>query len=104
RDFAQIALQQDFVVLLAEDGARAVEMTQQIQGKIHLIVSDLLMPRMGGLEATSRILAERPETRVLLMSGEPGDSLPAGDRRFSFIAKPFSLSDFRSAVDTALSG
>jgi len=104
RNIAQIALQHDFAVLLAEDGVRALEMAYQFPGKIHLLVSDLRMPRMGGLEAVRRILLEHPETHVLLMSGEPAASLPAEGRRYPFIAKPFTLPAFRSAVNGALSG
>jgi DNA-binding NtrC family response regulator len=104
RDLVHVILQRDYSVLLAEDGVRAVEIAQQFTGEIHLLVSDVRMPRMGGVEAARRILAERPATRVLLMSGEGASSLPAEDRRYSFVAKPFTASAFRSAVNGALGG
>ena len=80
-------------VLCAPNGAEALEMSDAHQGKIALLITDVVMPQMGGLEL-SRIIAERrPDTRVLYVSGysesdmnEQGILAPDAD----FMEKPFT--------------
>ena len=58
-----------FRVLQACNGEEAVRLAAQFKEPIHLMVSDVLMPRMNGPRAVERIHAERPDMRVLYMSG-----------------------------------
>ncbi len=102
RDLISLALHHHHLVLLAEDGVRALEIAEAFPGKIHLLMTDLNMPRMGGLEAARRFLAQRPSAQVLLMSGGLGAGWPKDDPRYSFLAKPFSVSIIRMAVETVL--
>jgi len=81
-------------VLEARDGLEAVEIVENSKDRIHLILLDMTMPRMGGAEAFRRIRALAPATRVLLTSGytqkEALESLadlpPDG-----FLQKPFRI-------------
>jgi CheY-like chemotaxis protein len=66
------------VVGEAEDGKIAVEIAEREAPD--LVVLDLSMPRMGGLEALPRILAGSPNTKVVILSGRAleGDNIPDG--------------------------
>lgn len=62
-----LQIEKDFqVVGEASNGIEAVEMTRQL--KPHVVIMDLIMPAKSGGEATAEILAERPETRILLLT------------------------------------
>ncbi len=80
-----------FTVLEAEDGEVALAIAAAYQGEIDALVTDVVMPRLGGRELASRLGAQRPGTRVLFMSGyaggsSPGDTLPANA---AYLQKPF---------------
>ncbi len=92
-------------VLVAEDGASAVSTARDYTGDIDLVISDVSMPGLGGVELARTLLAERPEMRVLLMSGLGQQEewyAAAALRDLSFIAKPFLPSDLVAAVERAL--
>jgi PAS domain S-box-containing protein len=79
-------------VLTASDGAEAKQIAEQYQGEIHLLVSDVVMPNLGGGELARYLLQVRPTLRVLLVSGHAADSigLEITDTRITFLAKPFT--------------
>ena len=83
-----------YTVLEARDGAEALALARQHAGPIDLLVTDVVMPEMGGGELTERLKALHPEARVLYVSGyadeatEPHGVLGGGS---SFLAKPFSF-------------
>jgi signal transduction histidine kinase/CheY-like chemotaxis protein len=79
-------------VRVARDGAEALAVSSAHQGPIHLVVTDVVMPNMGGRELALELWKARPETRVLFMSGYTEDSIiQQGLRKQSvgFIGKPF---------------
>lgn len=61
------------VVGVARDGAEAVRMCRDAD--VDVVVMDLAMPRLGGVEATRRIRAEHPATRVVVLTSAGGDEL-----------------------------
>ncbi len=81
-----------FTVFEAADGVEALELSRRLEGDIHLLITDVVMPRMGGRELALALLAERPRLRVLFISGYTDD---AGDLREvagdagDFLQKPF---------------
>lgn len=79
-------------VLTASDGAEARDLATAYQGEIHILVSDVVMPNLGGGELAEILLQSRPELRVLLISGHAADSIgPEIDGvRINFFAKPFT--------------
>jgi CheY-like chemotaxis protein len=79
-----------YTVLTARDGAQALEISDSHAGQIDLLLSDVVMPGIGGPELAVRLKMRRPTMRVLLMSGYDEHSLVSSTGSYaSFIAKPF---------------
>jgi len=79
-------------VCVARDGEEALAVSAAHDGPIHLVVTDVVMPNVGGRELALELWKSRPETRVLFMSGYTEDAiLHQGLRRATvgFIGKPF---------------
>jgi two-component system, cell cycle sensor histidine kinase and response regulator CckA len=58
-----------YTVIVAADGHTAIELASMRKGPIHLLVTDMVMPGIGGRELAERVLAIRPEIKILYMSG-----------------------------------
>jgi two-component system, cell cycle sensor histidine kinase and response regulator CckA len=58
-----------YVVLTAGDGLEGITVADQYDGPIHLVITDLLMPRLGGQAMVKRLLPAHPSLRVLYISG-----------------------------------
>jgi CheY-like chemotaxis protein len=98
---------QGYRVLEAHNGESALLVNDQYKDlEIHLLVTDMVMPGMGGRELARRFLASRPESRMLFMSGYTEDSAfgpneePQGTARF--LHKPFTPAGLAHAVREAL--
>ena len=96
-------------VLYAKDGLEALQICEQYADPIHLLISDMVMPRMGGRELGERVAKLRPETTILFTSGYTGETQsPDNDNgEFSipenaFLGKPFSLQTLALKVRTML--
>ncbi|MFO7599115.1 MAG: response regulator, partial [Candidatus Desulfacyla sp.] len=82
-----------YQVLTAGDGEDALRVSEGFKGEIHLLLTDVVMPRMGGQELAERIRTLRPGIRVLYMSGFPDrelSHLAALEPDANFLQKPFS--------------
>lgn len=94
RKIARIALQtHGYSVLEANGGAAAIRYAETYPGEIHLMVSDVVMPEMGGRELLDLVRRHRPGLRVLFMSGYTDDAVllhGVVDATDAFIQKPFS--------------
>jgi two-component system, cell cycle sensor histidine kinase and response regulator CckA len=66
REFLDLA---GYSVIEAKDGAQAIELAAKHAGKIDLLVTDMVMPGLGGRELATRLQALRPEMKVIYMSG-----------------------------------
>jgi DNA-binding NtrC family response regulator len=78
-----------YQVLTASDGMEALTVSRSYQGQIGLLISDIVMPKMNGVELANAMSQERPFTKVLLISGHPEAEIPS---TFRLLAKPFSNS------------
>lgn len=82
-----------FRVLLAGSGNEALAIAGRNGGPIHLLLTDIVMPGMNGLELADRLAASRPEMRVVYMSGYVDRELDS-ERRLAggaaFLPKPFT--------------
>ena len=99
RDVARKVLQSaGYFVLAANDGEEALNISRHYPGTIHALLSDVNMPNLDGLELREQILLERPETKVLLMSGQTeslAESIP-------FLRKPFGSSVLKERMHQLL--
>ncbi|MGD0263009.1 MAG: response regulator [Verrucomicrobiota bacterium] len=96
----QILRLQGYTVLEAENAAEALRVAASTV-TIHLLITDLVMPEVDGLELTRRFRAVHPTTPVLMVSG----SLPVlrarsepDLERFDFLAKPFQFNELLHKV------
>jgi CheY-like chemotaxis protein len=69
---SQMLLQQGYKVLVARHGLDAIDVANQHSGAIDLLLTDVIMPQMGGQELAEQVLALRPDIKVVFMSGYPG--------------------------------
>jgi signal transduction histidine kinase/CheY-like chemotaxis protein len=81
-----------YTVIEARHGADALVAAEQHTGAIHLLLTDIVMPEMGGRELARRLRASRPDVRVLYMSGYLGDATPPEGIEIGIpiLAKPFT--------------
>ncbi|HXO84936.1 MAG TPA: PAS domain S-box protein, partial [Gemmatimonadales bacterium] len=82
-----------YVVLAASDATTALRLVERHGGTIHLLLTDVVMPGMSGRDLADQLSARRPGTRVLYMSGYPGDAVVQhGELQpgAAFLQKPFS--------------
>ncbi len=94
-----------YSVIVAQNGAEAVEMFRSVSDQISAVLLDLSMPVMNGEEALRQIVAIRPTTPVLLTSGydESESMLRIADiGRTSFIQKPYTASELASRMKELL--
>ena len=80
-------------VLEASGGSEAMAICREHAGKIHLVVTDVVMPGMSGRELAERVAEEHPAMKVLLISGYTDDpSIQSGGAQagLAFLQKPFS--------------
>jgi signal transduction histidine kinase/ActR/RegA family two-component response regulator len=96
-----------YTVLRAGSGPEALRKAEEHRGRLDLLVSDLVMPRMNGPEVAARLRASHPEMRVLFVSGYTDDlsshlSESVGD--FEILDKPFTPHALVAKVAERLNG
>ena len=77
----------------------ALQKSRDFSGDIHLLLTDVVMPEMDGLTLAQSILAERPQIRILLMSGYTNTST-----RLPLLRKPFSMHELLERVAKVIGG
>jgi two-component system cell cycle sensor histidine kinase/response regulator CckA len=96
----QILTGKGYRVFQASSGPEGLAIARLSRGPIHLLLTDVTMPQMKGTELAARLRAERPQTRVIFMSGYNEETLP--DDEVTCLQKPFSPRTLTQAVRTAL--
>lgn len=106
RNLLSIALERyGYRVLPATDGEDAIEVAAAHQAPIHLLLSDVVMPRLDGCRLSAELRRWYPSVGVLLMSGYPEgieSALDIEDDLTFFIRKPFSMDALAGAVRSAI--
>ncbi len=92
---------QGYVVLEAPEGDAAIRVSESYPDFIHLLLTDVIMPGMNGRELANRLAKDRPETRVLYMSGYTENAVGHNgtlDAGITLLQKPFTLPDLKAKV------
>ena len=94
RSLAKIVLEaQGYTVLEAQNGGEALLLCERNEGKIHLLVSDVVMPQMSGPQLAERLSRLQPDMKVLYLSGYTDDAIVHHgvlNADTPFLQKPFS--------------
>jgi len=102
RTFVLAMLQDNgYNVIVAVDGQDALEKSRHFQGTIHLLLSDVQMPNMTGIELATQLQIDRPDIRVLLMSGMAAGMLLLNEG-WQFLPKPFMFNLLRERLQHLL--
>ena len=105
RDLTRRMLEESgYHVLSAANGSDALRLCTTNREHIDLLLTDVVMPRMRGVEVARRVARIRPRLHVLFMSGYTDNSIDLDiAESVSFLQKPFTLDELLGAVRAALS-
>jgi PAS domain S-box-containing protein len=110
RSLTHILEEAGYEVIAAEHGEQALSLARKREGRIDLLVTDVIMPGVSGVELSRRLLAQYPDLAVLLVSGYTGSEIREVaelSENVQFLQKPFDAvsltSAARAAVDRARS-
>jgi PAS domain S-box-containing protein len=97
----KILMDHGHTVLEARHGRDALMVAERYESPIQLLVTDVVMPEMGGAELAQRLLERRPDLKVLYVSGYTNDEVVRRGIRGSgtmFVQKPFTAEDLMQRV------
>ena len=97
----EILTEKGYTVLVANDGENAIACSKDHKEKIHLLLTDVVMPKMNGKEVASRLLQDRPDMKVIFMSGYTSDAIVSRgvlDEGIEFLEKPFTSTSVAKRV------
>jgi len=108
RDIASQVLQlHGYTVFAAANGLEAVDIYRQTEGRIHLIITDLVLPGMSGRSLLDYVRSSGKPCRFLFMSGYSGEVVVRHgimEEGISFISKPFEFETLMVKVRQVLDG
>ena len=96
-----------YQVLEARNGSDALEISEQYPGPIHVLLTDVVMPKLGGRELARRLAPSRPDMKVVYVSGYTEDAIVDHgilDSDVVFLQKPYSLGELSNHVRCILDG
>jgi DNA-binding NtrC family response regulator len=99
--------QRGYRVISASDGADALDVARKYESPIDLVITDVVMPRLSGPELVKRLREERPEFRVIFMSGYAQNGtldMTSACEHAEVLEKPFSHRVLLSLVRKLLDG
>lgn len=94
-----------YTVIEARDGVEAIRVAQGHDGSIHLVVSDVVMPLLGGRQLAEQLEATRPGLKILFLSGYTDDAVIRHgilQAETAFLQKPFSPAALAQKVRSVL--
>ncbi len=91
-----------FDVITAPGPVAAIELAARHPGRLDLVLTDVMMPRMNGVQMFEAVARERPQTRVVYMSGYGQDALQGGEGEVTLLQKPFTVASLVATVRGAL--
>jgi two-component system cell cycle sensor histidine kinase/response regulator CckA len=90
-----------YTVLEASNGIEAIEVLERHDGRVDLVVSDVVMPEMDGPTLLKELRSRDPSVRIIFVSGYAEDAFARNlpeDQQFAFLPKPFTLKQLIAAV------
>ena len=103
----QILASRGYNVLEAADALEAIQISQSHPGPIHLMITDILMDGMSGVELADRLAFKRPEMRVLFATGYPAgltEGTHIASKAAHLLKKPFSGRELAAKIREILEG
>jgi two-component system, cell cycle sensor histidine kinase and response regulator CckA len=91
-----------FKVLSAAGPEEAIRVEADFAGKIHLLLSDVMMPGMSGPDLATKLKKQRPDMHIILMSGYPDGGLLVLNYGWHFIRKPFVAAGLLGRIEDVL--
>ncbi|MBT6244289.1 MAG: PAS domain S-box protein [Gammaproteobacteria bacterium] len=94
-----------FEVLGAENGEQGYEIALRHSKQINLVITDVVMPKLGGPEMVRRLMVSFPDMKVIYVSGYSDNKLESSDidnPRAEFLAKPYSYKDLKGLTSKLL--
>jgi CheY-like chemotaxis protein len=108
RSLVRDTLKEDgYIVLEASNSAEALLLSEQHPGPIHLLFTDVVLPGLSGRHLAERLLLQRPELKILYMSGYTDDAIVHHgvlEPGVAFLHKPFTLQILAHKVREVLDG
>jgi len=89
----EVLMLSGYTVLDAADAGRAIRLSREHPGPIHLLLTDVVMPGLGGAKLAEQLSVARPEMRVLYVSGHADDVIVRSGvfhGNLAFLRKPFT--------------
>ncbi len=90
----RVLTQSGYQVLEASYGDEAISIVNQFPGKIHLVISDIVMPQMSGTELAEKLKTLQKDIKIIFMSGYTNNTINHDgilDKGVNFIQKPFTV-------------
>jgi CheY-like chemotaxis protein len=91
-----------YTVVAANNGSDALQVAQRYKGSIHLLLTDIVMPQVGGHELAQQIKGMRPRIKILFTSGYAEhatlDDTTAGHSAAAILQKPYPLNTLASRI------
>jgi PAS domain S-box-containing protein len=105
RELTKVILLRDgYNVLEAEDGVAALELSRAFSGSIHLVLTDVVMPRMRGPVLAAEIVKQRPGIAVIFLSGYTEEVISQSDKitGFTLVEKPYTAQALLHSIRRSL--
>ena len=97
---SEVLTREGFQVLSAENGEAALKLARKHAGEIALLVTDVKMPKLDGFDLQERLSLERPNIKLLVISGALESNIEGED--FPLLRKPFGLRELADKVHDIL--
>jgi DNA-binding NtrC family response regulator len=98
----------DFTIRTFSAGREVIDYIQEKGDSVSVLVTDMRMPAMDGIQLIEEVQAINPDIKVIIISGYPYDDqikqAVEGGKVFQFFSKPYSTNQVRDSITKALSG
>jgi PAS domain S-box-containing protein len=106
RALTRTALQASgYTLLEASNGVEAIRLYEEYPGRVDMLVTDVVMPEMGGRQLAERLMSVRPDLKVLYLSGYTSDAVVRHgvlESEVAFLQKPFSVAGLAKKIREVL--